>query len=493
MNSFQTSRVVRTVRTAFGRRLREAAMVLACLVVVMTPARTLAQTASEWTYGGYDAMAHSHGYLRGLYPRFTRAMLNQAAQRLGLDNDQRETASSLYDAFEREYQSMWLIYTERTADNQSRFVGPEEWAEVEQRQQQQAREYADKAEALVKDFLVDLELILRPEQLTVWEAIERDRVRNNNLALAAGDDLIPIDLSIVVASLTLEASVKESLRPLLSAYHDDVDAALAAALRTATRVQQLAQEINSINSKMSSLYMQPDGFSEEDAQRLQEASQALEPRLVTAALELDRQYTAVRAAHARHMARIREELPSSQRELFDRATTKPNPDHESRFGLYSRFNSMARALEQVETTRMMFEFQLSLNESDWMSEEEQAGIVEMARLARRVRPLSPEQRARIEQIREEYQRRAKELKDSYYNKVGVNRKEVERDSIALRLPEGTVRLYRQVDRPTMSWSQDPGDVARMEMYRKHAVIDQAAIDQLREILDFHQRALIAMF
>lgn len=453
----------------------------------------MAQSNDEWHYGGYQTSNEmmAMGFVSPR-PPYTRAMLSAAIDRLGLDEGQDETVRSLYDAFEREFQTAWLAQAERASDSRSASMMGGDWVEFERKNEEEERANREKMKKLVDSFLLDFELMLNPDQTEIWEAIERDKNRSTHLAMAADNRYAPVDLGTVLRGLSLDEAQRKSFDPIIARYHDEIDAVLVPAVRQAERVQTMAREAQEKQRALSQLYQGDGAPSESDVEKAQAENKAASDRVRDAALELNRMYNNVRTAHRRFVEEVRRELPAAHHEAYDKATAARASGNEFNWDSYSRFNMAVQMLERIEQTRSMMELQAAMM-SDQMTEEQGEMFREMTLIMRRAKPLSQQQKRDVERIKADYKQRTESLEAEARRKATEARQAAEQNSLTIRLPVGSVHLYKMNESGGRTWWGGHEDSDQVEQRQKRARMDQDAIDELRLVLDFYQRAMIANF
>jgi hypothetical protein len=140
-------------------------------------------------------------------------------------------------------------------------------------------------------------------------------------------------------------------------------------------------------------------------------------------------------------------------------------------------------LEDVQTLDSMMNFQRRL-----MTTVGQGG----ASAAPRIGALTDEQRERIDEVREEYERRRERLFAEHADTL----KPAEEEPLSIAYPGGTADL-QPVDQsgnmpPRFSAQQQP-DEDEQKFAAERAELNQWVIDELRAVLTMDQRAVLAQF
>ncbi|MGP1347670.1 MAG: hypothetical protein ACTS3F_13515 [Phycisphaerales bacterium] len=479
---------------ALGFALSAAAGVASAQQFIALSGRSYsAQGASgEWHYGGFNAAEEGQMYgFSSPRPPFTRAMLNRAMDRLNMDDAQREMVQSVHASLEQEYLSMWLEHTEGAADTRSNSMIQQDWTKFQQASEESARKYSDRVKALMDAFIADFELMLTPEQTAEWEAIERDRERGKQLARAADGSYQPVDLTVVVEGLELSHEERAALEPMLDRYREEIDAALSPALRAGEQVANLAREAQQIQFELMSMYQQ-ETQDPQKMQELQEKQAEQGTKVVSAALDLRRMYDQVIAVQQRAVDSFRRELASQHHEDFDRATLQKGPSRGWNFANYSRFKIASQTLMNIEQARATMDMQMAMM-GDAIDEQQGETVREMALLMRRAAPLTPEQRDRIQQIQARHEQRVEQLESEARSRQGGANDRDDQSHMVLAVPGGSLSLYRMSEDGMGRHMMGGADGDEAEIHAKKAEIEQDAINELRGILDFYQRALIANY
>lgn len=489
----RSSSLGRSMCHAIMPNIRSACIAAACMLgaATLTP-HAVAQDSSEWQFSGFNATDDRGGWgFSSPRPPFTRSMLTRAFDRLNLEPDQREVAQSVYDAFEQEYLSIWLQHTESSSDARMHQMMTQDWQAMQEEMETSQRQYRQKMKQLLDAFMLDFELMLSPEQTEIWERIDLDKKRSEYLALATDGRYRPVDLATVIDGLDLDESTKASLAPIIERYHTDIDAALVPALRQAERVLALGQEHQTAQREMMELHQSEDRDMEA-IQRLQAEQVSKGESARDAALDLRRMYGQVLTVQRRALEEIQRELPSRYHEDYEKATIQRDNSQGFSLAGYSRFNIAAQTLDNLEQTRAMMDMQMAMM-SDNMDEEQSAMFREMALMMRRAKPLSRDQKRTLERIKAEHKQTLEELEASARRRATEAMEDEESYYMQVRVPGGTITLYRHdEDGNRRGWPR-PNNEVDQEIQRKRAEAEQDAITQLREILDFYQRALIANY
>jgi hypothetical protein len=467
-----------------GRLLMPASATVPALAlaggVCLAPALVVeAHASDEWQYSGWSDNTFDGAMFMGGTPPVTSRDLRLFGEVLGLDDMQMEIMRDAYEDLDRTYNREWTLFAERRSDEQHAVRAGGGWAEMQKRFLELKRDFDARVDRLEEQFTADLRLVLTPQQLDRWAALEREQRRTRTLAKYASYDEEKIDIVASVQAMELDDSLRAQLEPVLEEYRVQMDAALGARNRKAeqvgeefTKVQQLEMDLQSETDPM---------VMQEGWQRMQQQRE----QLVPAGLELRRHSARVRDINIRYRDRVEQMLPPDKIDAF-REITMPKPSSGMMFSGFSRVRMMLGMLENLDTMVAGAQMQMEM----W-GEAEGDELGAYLRRIRQVQPLSEDQSAEIEQIRAEWEAQSAAIRSRY---AKGDSDPGEPDYISLPTPSGTLMLTRvSANDGFMGFpGQEIEDSDAHARQKEQSELDQRIIDRIRSILTIEQRGLFAM-
>ncbi len=465
-----------------GRLLNPAPALIVAGSMTVAPAIVVEASASdEWQFAGWSDGVWNVEMFMGGSPPVSARDLRMYAEVLALDEMQMEIMQDAFAELDDAYNRQWTLFAEKRSDEQHKPQPDGDWTDMQKRMTEVKAEFDQKVERLEEQFIADLRLVLSPEQLDRWAALEREQRRAKTLSKYASYSDEKIDLVACVQALELSPGERAALEPLLEEYRTQIDAALTARNRRAellgeeyTKTQQMQMDL----SKESDPMAMQQGW-EEFSRRQQE--------LVPMGLELRKLCGRVRDVNVQFRKRLAEKMPSHQLEQFNEISA-PKESTGFMFGGSSRAEMMFQMLENLDT--MIAGAQMQMQAFGVGDAEVMGSYV---RRMQRVQPLSEAQLAEVQQIKADYEDRKAAIR-SRYTRSSADQNEP--DFIQLPTPQGTLMLSRVREDGNGGimyggfgmggGSDDP------EMQREMSELDQSTINRLRAILTMEQRGLLAM-
>ncbi len=452
--------------------------------VTLAPAIVVEAHANEdWQFAGWSDDAFGGAMFFGGTSPVTARDLKMYAEVLGLDEIQMDIMQDAYAELDRAYNREWTVFAEARSDQQHAYRPEGDWSDIQKGMTEVKGEFDRKVERLEEQFIADLRLVLTPDQLEKWSALEREQRRAKTLAKYASYSDEKVDLVACVQALELSEGERAALEPILNEYRMQIDAALAARNRKAEDLGTQYAETQQ---------MQMDLQKEQDPMLMQEGWQEVSRRqeeLVPMGLELRKLCGRVRDINVQFRDRLEREIPAHQMEAFEKVA-KPKDSNPFMGGDYSRVRMMFQMLENMET--MLAGAQMQVEAFGGGDSEEMGAYL---RRMQRVQPLTDAQKQEIAQIKADWEAKRDSIRNRYSRSTGEQN---EPGFIQLPTPKGTLMLRRVVEGEegtTMyggfgmfggGGSDDP------EMQREQSELDQQTVERLRDVLTIEQRGLVAM-
>lgn len=454
------------------------ALLAALLTVLALPGPSASATSSdEWVYAGFrDRMFSSRGVMGAtLAPPIRGRDVRLFAEMLDLDAGQKEILRGAYEEFAREFLREAVLYEEARSDLDRDPESDGDWGEWYWRSRSMYEDLQRKSAAMEERLLADVRLMLRPEQMALWDRLEREQRRAKTLVRFASYPEEGFDLASCVLALELNESERERIEPLLEEYRMRIDAPLVARNRQAERVMQVWADWMEHRAKSHG--------RDDEATRLESAKhrEALAVNTVREGLALRRACARVRDVNVEFKAQLEEELPQRVLEEFRELTMPETTPVERSFEHFARSEEMLKALENFDFARRRTEIDVI----DWGGLDAERAEM-MLRAVRTAPPLSEDQLERIEVIRADWKRRSEAIYAKYADPPAPDG---EPDLIELPTPGGTLHLMRAevAAGSSMYVTEDKDHPGWKELSR----LDQEIVDRLRGVLTIEQRALFA--
>jgi hypothetical protein len=433
-----------------------------------------AEDPDEWdlqpNYGGFamGLMMPSSPLTTRDVDRFTDALQLDEAQQMLLDD--------LYNDLLSRYRREWTIVAERASDGRHEAQVQQDWQNMQSQQAELAEELEGKQDTLLDGFLDDVKLILTPEQEELWDRAYRDHQRAHTIGEYASFDEEMFDLVSVTDGLELTDQIEASLEPTLEAYVSTIDPLLAARNR---RVGELGERYAQWSREQMAMWQ---GSSEMDGEERQRLMMSLEERkrdIIADAFNARESCARVRDVNIQYRDMILRELSGDLAEDFSRMTNVELEDEVTPWANFSRAKGVIGMLRNLKSMTDLMSTQMGA-----LDGETELSYLTMARAAE---PLSRDQLAMLDDIEERLDAELESIEREHAKAAG-RQAPVDSDVIRVRSPQGTLTLFRMgTPNPwaAMQQSQDK------ELMEKKGRVTQQAIDDIRAMLTWNQRAIIA--
>lgn len=463
--------------------------------------------------------------------RVTADDIDRLVLLLGLSDDQAQLAREMAVEMERGFRELQIERRETQADMNALQRTGQDWGEIQRRQAERGAEFRDRAQQIEDTCYTELRLVLTAEQDALWDAVERDRLRDKHLrrgALVDGERYDPVALA---DSLDLDEAARARVAPVLHAYLEELEPLLTARVRTAERLSERAQHIN---QQQQSLWSNPN--SEQDWEARQARLDELEAEkrsLGSTFAELHGQCLRIAELNRRTYpdleAALSPEHAGALTEAVESVGTRGRGDGADarRFGrmdmggsLYSRAAMIFERLpledaqnnEESEDDgfRMPEEMRSGLNDEQLVLVEQIEGLVQqlyetgfdegMGMPSGPVEGLTDAQKESLLAIKERFDRDYQRLESEMRRVTGAD--EVNEPELppyaSVTTDMGTLSLMHTASENSMHAVHRMHGPEGQEQYekmqdvqRRMTEIDQRVIDQVRALLTLDQREALA--
>lgn len=456
---------------------------LVATAALTLPPAQVAHASDEWQFAGWSESMWDNWGMMGATaaPPITARDLRLYAEVLALDEMQLEIMQDAYEDFERTFMRESTLYSEVRSDAQHAHNPGGDWTHMQKRFADIKADFDQKIDRMEEQFISDLRLVLRQDQIDRWQRLEREQRRAKTLAKYGSYPEEKIDLVASVHALNLSAAERQSLEALLEDYRVQIDSVLVSRNR---RAEQLGKQYLEFQKFQTQMQTMDDPMQ---MQTMYERYSELQQGLVPSGLELRRACARVREVNNQFRTRIEEALPAHALDEFRKVVTPRSDDDPYAFMGYSRVSMMLRLLENLEVMLQAGEMQV-----DMWSEGDSEQIARYYRIMRSVQPLTEHQRSQIAALKDEWEQASASIRARY---AKPTRNESEPDYIRLPTPEGTLMLARaSADGAMMGFPGRGGEPNSDDERRQkeQSELDQRIIDRIRAMLTMEQRALFAM-
>jgi hypothetical protein len=403
-----------------------------------------------------------------------------------MDDEQLSYAQDLHTTFRDRYMTEWLTYAEASSDAQTRAMMTQDWQSVQGAQGERRAEFEKFVDGLTDELFADIRILLTREQEDNWASLERDRRRERYLPGMSDNGVRAMDLVAITDLLGLDDQTRASLDEMLEVYAAELDGALLAYISKANAVDDKIDRYEKLQMQMSTMHQQGEEPDMDKLMELQEDFAEIGSQLTDITLALHKEATRVLDVNRQHTQALAREIPSHAQSEFERMTTRPamsaNPWMS---GDFSRYKRCVAFLENIEDMRGAYEGQLRAMDN---GEGRFEGIVQ---LMRAVEPLSADQKREVEFITADYEREMDQVRKDAARKAGKEDEDEQR-MLSVPTPRGVVTLYKMSENGFGgAWFNGGDNNQDEDTLKRKAEIDQRAMDRLRPILTFYQRAAVA--
>lgn len=468
------------------RPLSLAALALCSTTIAITaPASAQDDGESQWQFAGRMGDDMSMWGLSDPRPPIRDLQLDHYIAILGLDDTQKALAHELHTAYAQEHLREWLTYAEANSDARSSAMLTQDWQAMQTDQATRSAQWRDTTQRATESFLNDLRLLLSADQETNWEAFERGRRREQMLPKLATSGPQAVDLVQLTSTLDLSEAELAELKPLLDHYTAELDEALIPFTTKAAALDKTIDDFEKAQAEMATAW----SGDEQDMDKVMKAQEDFGKRqadVTSEALALRADVQRVLDIQRRHTKLILEAIPSTARDDYERATSKRATGRDIFSAItYSRYKQAVTTLENIDAMR-----------SAWTVQAEAVGfgdqIAGALDIMSNTEPLSDDQKDDIAQITERYDAAIEALdRNAARDDDPAGDDADEPSQISIPTERGIVSLYKydEADFGVARFAGTAGDDP--EQQKERAEIEQNAIDELRGVLTFYQRAMIA--
>ena len=435
------------------------------------------RASDEWQYAGFRDNTSSGRGVMGATPAppIRSRDMRLFADTLRLDAEQIEILLASYEDFAASFLRASVLYEEQRGDARRDPESTGDWTHNQQLSKAMHERFEKTSAELEDRLLADIRLMLRPEQIELWDRLERERRRTKTLASYASYPDERFDLAACVHALDMTRPELDAIEPLLEEYRARIDGPLVSRNRQAERVARVYSEYTDFRIRA---HQSGDEAMHEEHLRRREN---LATTIVKEGLALRRACARVRAVNASFKPRIEEQLPERVKEKFREITTPETPWTKRAFEHFARAEKMLKILDRLDLERRRTEVDVT----EWGGLDPDR-MEMMLRAVRTAPALTEEQLEQIAVIRADWNHRSEAIYSRY---AAPPAPDGEPDLIELPTPGGTLYLQRAwISGPTTMLVEEDKDHPGWKAMSR---LDQEIVDRLREVLTIEQRALFS--